>query len=311
MHQNEKHAGSLKIATIDALAHRLGVSPEVLAETAEYAGRYYDPYTSTTKPPPFPKNPTHLKKRRIDKPTAFLKDIQRRINQRLLRNLKMPSHICGSVAGKTLVNNIAPHLGASVIVTLDIKSFFPHITTFQVHDVWLRQLGCTPQVAALLTRLTTFERHLPQGAPTSSALANLVLLSLDEPIRIFCEQNGISYTNWIDDLVFSGEDSRQVIDVAVHALRVGGFSVPHKKLKIMSGSERKLVTGVVVGNKPGILRKYVRDTRSGIHKLNMGLVPHFQIDAYLRKIRGRIAHINRLNPNRARELEHQLASVHI
>jgi len=309
MSQNGASQLRLNIPTVKALGHRLGLSPEVIIAASQIAGRNYSPFISLSKPLPFAINAVALKQRRIDNPVSVTKEIQKKIYRRLLRELSMPSHIHGGIKGKTLLDNITPHLKARVVVTLDIKSFFPHITTFQVYNVWHRLLGCSPEVAAVLTQLTTFERHLPQGAPTSSTLANLVLFSFDKPIRTFCAKNGIVYTTWIDDLIFSGVESRSVINIAVLALRAGGFSLPHKKLKIMSAGERILVTGVLVGRKPGVLRKYVRHTRAGIHRLTIGCVPEWQVDVYVRKIRGRIAHINRFNPNTARTLERQLLSV--
>jgi hypothetical protein len=137
----------------------------------------------------------------------------------------------------------------------------------------------------------------------------LVLFSLDKPIRTFCAKNGIVYTTWIDDLIFSGTESRSVINVAVLALRAGGFSLPHKKLKIMTAGKRMFVTGVVLGRKPGVLRKYIRHTRAGIHRLATGSVPESQIEGYIKSIRGRIDYINRVNPNSARELEHHIRLV--
>ncbi len=305
MSQNGTNQLRLNIATLEALGHRLGLSPDVIIAASQVTGRDYSPFKRITKPAPFAKNPVGRKERKIDNPVLVTKDLQKRINRRLLRELPLPGHICGGVRGKTLLDNITPHLKARVIVTLDIKSFFPRITTFQVYDIWRRLLGCSPEIAALLTRLTTFERRLPQGAPTSSTLANLVLFSFDQPIRKFCEKHGIVYTTWIDDLIFSGTESRSVINVAVLALRAGGFSLPHKKLKIMSAGERMLVTGVLLGRKPGVLRKYASRTRAGIHRLATGCVPEWEIEGYIKSIRGRIAHINRLNPNTARALQRQ------
>lgn len=309
MSQNLTSQLRLNIVTLKALGYRLGLSPEAIATASLTSGRDYSPFTRVSKRPPFAKNLSSPKRRRIDNPVALTKEVQKRIYRRLLRDLPLPDHICGGVKGKTILDNINPHLRAHVIVTLDIKSFFPHITTYHVYRVWNQVLGCSPEIASLLTRLTTFERRLPQGAPTSSALANLVLLSLDEPIRAFCRKHRIVYTTWIDDLVFSGDESRRVIDIAVSALRAGGFSLPHKKLKIMTSGGRMLVTGVVLGHKPGILRRYIRDTRAGIHRLAMGDVSRIQIDDYSKRIIGRIAHIKRINPTAAWGLKRQVASV--
>lgn len=309
MSPNDKIGLRLNIATFKALGYRLGVPPDMIIEISHVAGRYYAPFTSTPDPRPFLKKPVQPKERRIDKPILVVKNIQKKINQRLLRDLPLPSHICGGVKNKSLLDNIIPHLGARAIVTLDIKNFFPRISTFQVYRVWNELLGCAPQVSAALTRLTTFENHLPQGAPTSSALANLVLLSLDQPIRNYCEANAIVYTTWIDDLAFSGNESRSVVNLAVVALRAGGFSLPHKKLKIMRNGERMVLTGVLVGRKPGVINEYVSQTRSGIHKLITGCVPEWQLETYAKRLKGRIAHVRRLNPNRAQALEAQFFSA--
>jgi hypothetical protein len=80
----------------------------------------------------------------IDNPIDPLKFIQNRIYQRLLQPLIWPEHIYGGIKGKSLIMNVTPHLRANVIVTLDIKNFFPSITTFQIYNVWSEMLGCSP-----------------------------------------------------------------------------------------------------------------------------------------------------------------------
>lgn len=305
MNRNGRNRLKLNIGSLDVLGYALGLSPETIVAASHRTGHDYDPFIKVSSPPPFKKDPIELKQRKIDNPILITKEIQKRINRRLLSTLQLSGHICGGVKGKTLLDNIAPHLNARVIVTADIKGFFPSITTFQVYEIWSRLLGCSPEIAATLTRLTTFERRLPQGAPTSSTLANLVLFSFDQPIRSFCAKHGITYTTWIDDLIFSGAESRSVINVAVAALREGGFSLPHKKLKIMTAGKRMRVTGVLLGEKPGVIRRYARDTRAGIYRLATGDVEQLKVDRYVRGIRGRIAHVDRLNPNVARSLDHQ------
>jgi len=294
---------ALNIKSLTALAYRLGLPKDLILSESLRAGRYYRPFTSRSRPPQFATIPREVKERAIDNPVDVIKEIQNRIYQRLLTPLPWPLHICGGIKGKSLLDNINQHLGTGVVVTLDIKSFFPSITTFHVYDVWSDLLRCSPEVAALLTRLTTFERHLPQGASTSSALANLVLYSLDQPIRAYCSQEGILYTTWIDDLAFSGEESRNVINVAVKALRVGGFAVPHRKLRIMPSHRPQILTGLLLNRQPGVLREYVSATRSAIHKLATGCVPAFDRERYLRTLRGRIVYIRMINPRRARPLE--------
>ena len=77
----------------------------------------------------------------------------------------------------------------------------------------------------------------------------------------------------------------------------------------MRAGERMLLTGVLVGKKPGVTREYISQTRSGIHKLSTGQVPRGELETYSKRLIGRIAHIRRLNPNRGRYLEKQLVAA--
>lgn len=307
--QNKKSEFALRIKNLRALAYRLDLPEEVILVESRRTGRNYSPFVSRNEPPPFAKLPTVLKERTIDNPIDATKFIQSRIYQNLLQPLPWPEHIFGGVKGKSLLHNIRQHLGAPVIVTIDIKSFFPSISTHQIYAVWLDLLDCSPAIARILTRLTTYDFHLPQGAATSSALANLVLYSLDRPIREYCERAGVHYSTWIDDLAFSGEAARGAINVAVEALRRGGFAVPHRKMKIMPAHHRQMLTGLLLNQQPGLLRRYESATRSGIRKLATGLVPKFQRDAYIRSLQGRITYIRMINAQRARPLDMHLRSV--
>lgn len=248
---------------------------------------------------PFARRAIQGKKRSIDNPVDIVKELQERAYKRILRHISLPEHIFGGVCGKSSLNNIEQHLGSEVLITLDIRSFFPSITPLHIFHVWRNLLGCSPSVARILTQLTTFERHLPQGASTSSTLSNLVLYVADEEIRNFCTREGIRYSNWIDDLAFSGADPRTVINVAVASLRSAGFAISHRKLKIMPAHRRQVLTGIVLNQTPGVLKVYRSSVRSGIHKLGTGCVPQNELGKYVTSLRGKIAYINRINPKQA------------
>ena len=305
----QKSEFALRIKDLRALAYRLDLPEDVIVLESRRTGRDYSPFVSRNEPAPFAKLPTVLKERTIDNPVDATKFIQARIYQKLLQPLPWPEHIFGGVRGKSLLHNIKRHLGSPVIVTIDIRSFFPSISTHQIYAVWTDLLDCSPEIARILTRLTTYDFHLPQGAPTSSALANLVLHSLDKPIREYCERACIHYSTWIDDLAFSGASARCAINVAVSALQRGGFAVPHRKMKIMPAHRRQMLTGLLLNRQPGLLRRYESDTRSGIYKLQTGLVPIFRREPYVRSLQGRITYIRMINPRRARPLDLRLLSV--
>ena len=231
---DETRPSKLNLWSMKHLEASLGLPLAPICSLSTRAGSAYAPFVQYKKPKPFAKVIAPPKPRPIDNPSAELKSVQRLINRRLLGKVLCPGYLLGGMMGRSVVENAQLHLGQRVLVTLDIRSFFPSITNRHVYRVWQEVLGCSPKISSLLTRLTTFERHLPQGAPTSTALANLVLYSVDKPIREFCRAKSIVYSTWVDDLAFSGDDARAVIQVAVDALRIHGFAISHKKLQVMT-----------------------------------------------------------------------------
>jgi hypothetical protein len=226
-----------------------------------------------------------------------------------LQPLCLPSYICGGIKGKKVLDNADFHRNSRVLLKLDIKRFFPSITNKHVYAVWNDLLNCSPEISGLLTKLTTFERHLPQGAPSSTMLANLVLYSCDGAIREECERRKIQYSSWIDDLAFSSEDPRPVIDVVIGVLRGHGFGISRKKLEIAGPSSRKILNGVVLGRRFGVPPDRLARIRSGIHKLREGHVAEPQIEHYVRSLSGSIAQIMPINAQKADSLKRDLEAA--
>jgi hypothetical protein len=222
----------LNIAHEKSLALHLGCSIEELQQLAESAKNFYKPFEAVPKLRPFARKPPK-KPRPIDNPTGNLKKIQERINKALLEPMLLPEHVFGGVKHRSIIGNAQRHQGASVLVTLDIRQCFPSVTNAHIYSVWANVLGCSPTVASLLTKLTTFKRHLPQGAPTSPALANIFIWSVDGPIREKCVELGVEYSTWIDDLAFSGDNARAIIQSAVE-----GSQPSRVRALVMSGQRR-------------------------------------------------------------------------
>ncbi|MFB3917092.1 MAG: reverse transcriptase family protein [Terriglobales bacterium] len=218
-------------------------------------------------------------------------------------------YLCGGVKGRTVIDNVSMHIGTPVLVTLDIRNFFPTITPTAVYRVWSEILGCSPSVSSVLTRLTTFKRHLPQGSATSTLLANLVLYSVDAPIREACRANGVQYSTWVDDIALSGKRAPEIIQTAVDALRKAGFSVPHRKLKVMGTGGRMILNKVLLGRFPGVVRERVAQLRSGIHKLRTGAVPGCELGRYCLSLQGAIHHLSSIVPRRAQHLQAEYDEV--
>lgn len=280
-----------------------------LRSFASKAGAHYEPFLQKQRIKPFLKKDGPQKVRRIDNPSDELKVVQRRIYERLLRPLDLPAHICGGVAGKTILDNVRLHLGAKVLIRVDIAHFFPSVTNRHVYKVWRDLLGCSPRIAALLTKLTTFERRLPQGSPTSTLLANLVLLMIDGPIRSECGRLGIRYSSWVDDLAFSSDNPRGILNIVIATLQSAGFTISRPKLEIMAPRQRKILNGVLLGRFPSVPRERISGIRSGIHKLRMGEVLPTDPDRYVLSVRGSIAHVRSIAPRKAQRLSSHLETV--
>jgi hypothetical protein len=232
--------------------------------------------------------------------------VQSLITERLLKPLELPYHICGGITGKSVLDNVAQHKGSKVLLKIDIARFFPSISNKHVYTVWRELLGCSPRISSLLTKLTTFERHLPQGAPSSTMLANLVLYSSDGPIRFECERLKIRYSTWVDDLAFSSENPRSVVNLVVSSLRKNGFRISRKKLEIMGPGSRKILNGVMLGRQLSVPPDRLARIRSGIHKLRQGRIQGVDVARYVQSLRGSIAQIASVNPIKAKALQQEL-----
>ena len=122
----------LDLYSFKKLENALGYPRAHLRRIAAIVASCYRPFPQRKKPKPFQKAPLSPKVRMIDNPSLELKKIQRAINTKLLRPLEFPIHVCGGVKGRGVAENIRLHSGARILVTLDIRRFFPSVTSLQV-----------------------------------------------------------------------------------------------------------------------------------------------------------------------------------
>lgn len=154
---------------------------------------------------PFPKR-TGTKERMIDNPIGLLKEVQKRVNDRMLAKIGLPSYVIGGIPGRKPSDHPGLHVNKRVVATIDVKDFFPSVTNHQVYRIWSEKMGCSHDVAHLLTKLTTHQGHLPLGAPTSTMLANLALADCMARVYEFAEKAGLVMSQYIDDIAFSGPE---------------------------------------------------------------------------------------------------------
>jgi RNA-directed DNA polymerase len=256
------------------LASILGVPVDVLRELAALGDALYHPFDLPKK------NGKGM--RRIDNPSERLKAVQKNIYARLLRLIPLPSCILGGVPGKSVRHNALPHVGQSWVVGLDIEDYFPSITAKHVDQVWTTNLRTGTKTTRLLTRLTTYSDRLPQGAPTSTPLANLVLAPLLEEFNKDPAHRGMPITSWVDDITLSGRGAPQAIVSMARILKRNGFRLSQEKTRIMRAGSRQEVTKVNVNRQPSIgsaRKRMVRDilragSTSSASPRERGLISH-------------------------------------
>jgi RNA-directed DNA polymerase len=289
----------LQILSVNRLADILKIPKEKLVSLSATPELNYSPFLATKPPRPFQKAPIG-KPRPIDNPLKELRFVQQRIYRRLLKPICLPPHVLGAVPKRSVRDNADRHLHSSLLVTLDIKQCFPSITNVHIYNVWRHCLDCSTPVASLLTKLTTFQLRLPQGAATSPLLANLFIWMIDEPIRRECAEKGVDYSTWIDDLAFSGERARELIQVAASTLSAHGLRVSRRKIRVMGPSTVKNLTGTRLGlSEVRAPKDKLGRIRSGIHKLRTGLVQSNEEQSHINGLVGQLRFIRQIAPRDA------------
>lgn len=213
--------------------------------------------------------------RAIAAPEPSFREFQRRVLRRLLTRLSVHPAVHGFERGRSIVTNAEQHVGKAVVVRLDIRDFFPSTRSARVKAFFLR-IGWNRQAAALLTSWCTWKGGLPQGAPTSPRLANLVNRRLDARLANLAARMGADYTRYADDLTFSwveegrAEVSRLLVFVKMIVEEEGYVIHTRRKLRIMRRHDRQLVTGLVVNERVALPRATRRWLRAVDHRMRTG-----------------------------------------
>lgn len=272
--------------------------------------------------------------RLIEAPKSRLKAIQRRILDEILAKVPVHGSAFGFVPGRSCLGGAQLHAGEAVVAGFDLRHFFPTLQMGRVHGIF-RSLGYPASIARLLAGLcstvtpdTVFlrlpevlrhdraiqalysARHLPQGAPTSPALANLAAWQLDRRLDGLARAAGANYTRYADDLAFSGDAGFAArIDAFACSVEtiVGeeGFALNLAKSRVMHRGTQQRVTGIVVNAHCNIARTEFDRLKAILHNCvrhgpsgqNRAGVADFR-----RHLDGRIAWVAQVNPHRAEKL---------
>jgi hypothetical protein len=274
--------------------------------------------------------------RLLERPKRRLKEVQRIVLREVLDAIPPHDAAHGFRRDRSATTNAAQHVGREVVLRFDLEDFFAAVTAGRVFGLF-RLAGYPEGVAHALTGLSTnavpdavwqdappsrdpharsrlrrrlATPHLPQGAPTSPALANLCAFTLDRRLDGLARAFGARYTRYADDLTLSGDGllvdaAPTVRRLVAEIVEAEGFRLRTDKSSLTTRAGRQRVCGVVVNDRLNVARPEADRLRALLHDArlhgpaaaNRALHPHFAAH-----VRGRIAWVAALNPDRGRRL---------
>ncbi|RBJ11201.1 RNA-directed DNA polymerase [Micromonospora provocatoris] len=278
--------------------------------------------------------------RLIEAPKSRLRALQRRLLTEVLGPIPVHPAAHGFVPGRSAHTFAAAHTAQPVVVRIDLLAFFTHIPATRAYGLF-RTAGYPEPVAHTLTGLCTTrtpnpvlrraptdlpERaarlaalrtgHLPQGAPTSPALANLCAYRLDRRLTGLADAFEITYTRYADDLAFSGDlTTRRIHDLiaaVTHIARDEGFEVHTGKTRVRGRADRQLLAGLVVNHHPATPRDDYDRLRAILHNAaRTGLAAQNRTGHpdFAQYLIGRVAWVGHHHPARAAKLTALLAQA--
>ncbi len=271
-------------------------------------------------------------KRLISAPMPRLKKAQYWVLQHILEKVPVHPAAHGFLTGRSIVSNALPHLNKEVVINADVKDFFPSVSFTRVKGLFCK-LGYAEKIATILSLLCTEAiteetvldgkkyfvhkggRVLPQGAPTSPAITNIMCFRLDKRLQGVAQKFSFSYTRYADDITLSGSRAGKHPSVVVwhikKILQEEGFTMHPEKVRVMQHSTRQEVTGIVVNKKLNISREKLHQFRALLHQLKKNghsniAWGHGQLSS---AITGYANFIKMVNPAKAALFQQQINSI--
>jgi len=272
--------------------------------------------------------------RSISAPMPRLKAAQNWILENILYQVPLHPAAHGFVPGKSIVTNAQPHVKAETVINLDLKNFFLTITYPRVKGVF-RSLGYSEHIAIILALICTeadveeikvheepffvqsSERHLPQGAPSSPGITNILCIRMDKRLKGAADKLGFTYTRYADDLTFSTQEKdeaklKKMLWQAKKIVEDEGFVIHPEKERIMRTGQKKEVTGIVVNDKLSLDRKTLKRFRALLFQLEKDgpAGKHWnQSHNLLASVKGYAHYIAMVNPEKGAQIVERAEKV--
>jgi len=269
------------------------------------------------------------RKRLLESPKRLLKGMQKQIMNEVLvcADIHVAAH--GFVKHRNCKSHASVHINKNYLFLFDLAHCFHSIDWVRVYRVFAG-LGYSPKVTQYLTALVTHkaysnhpllheldsdqrirlrQRHLPQGAPSSPALSNIVLKQLDKRLAGLAQSLKLDYSRYADDLAFSGNRHRDwsFLEPLVGSIcSEEGFSLNYRKSRVLRPSQRQMLTGIVVNEKPNIDRRYydkLKAVLTNCERHGLDSQNRFSHTDFRAHLLGCIQHVKSLNEPKGRKLE--------
>ena len=282
---------------LSSLEQDLGISARTLYAVSNNISKHYHKANLPKKSGGY---------RNLSVPDEILKSIQRQISEVLLIHMPVSRYAKAYRFGSSTLRNAKHHVGKQVVLKLDILHFFDSIRYSTVKDkVFPEEIYAEP-LRILLTMLCYHKDSLPQGAPSSPAITNIILYEFDEQLGQWCREHGIAYTRYCDDMTFSGDfEPSEVIRYVRLKLRKMGFLLNDQKTRIQRPGQQQAVTGIVVNEKLSISADYRRKLRQDLYYCRkFGIQEHLQkigleipADTYRMRLLGKVNYVLQVHPD--------------
>ncbi len=251
-------------------------------------------------------------------PDKVLKRIQRAINEVILSQEPISRYATAYRPAVSIRLNALPHVGKKRVLKLDIAHFFDSIRYSTVKNLVFPAERYSEQNRILLSMLCYYRDVLPQGAPSSPAITNIILRDFDEKVGAACDARGVSYTRYCDDMTFSGEfDADEIVSLVSKELKPLGLVLNKRKTVSASRGGRQSVTGIVVNEKLNVEKSYKRRIRQEMYFCGKyGVEAHLERleaditpEKYLASLLGRINHVLQITPDNREFSEYKTAVI--
>jgi RNA-directed DNA polymerase len=290
------------------LSKLVGYKKEYLKKAALYTKKFYRDFEILKK---------NGEKRKISEPLPSLKEIQHWILKNILYKCSISPFAKAYKPNVSLIENLKFHKNQPKVFTLDLENFFPSIGIESVEKIFF-SLGYTKAVSDLLSKLCTRDGTLPQGAPTSPYLSNLIFEDADLAISEYCIAQKIRYTRYADDLSFSGDfNENELLDKVTEAISKLNLKINTSKTKLMTANQRQTVTGIVVNEKAQVVFHKRNDLRQAMYYIKkFGIDEHREykeIDQanYLEHLLGKVNFVLQINPKDAEFIRYKFHLINL